>query len=71
MKPVMQKARFRTAGITVLALGAIVVAGCSSQQLNRTLYDTLGNIGNQQCSKETLTNCQQRQDYETYSRERR
>jgi len=67
----MNTNRNHTTSLMILVLMAtMLVSACSSQEVNRTLYSTLGNIGDQQCSKETLANCQQQQGYATYRKER-
>ena len=67
---VKYKTPSRAVAIPLLVLLTLLGVACSSQEWNRTLYDTLGNMGDQQCSRETLTYCQQQQDYETYRKER-
>lgn len=72
MKYSLHISHYRPAALVILFLIVIqACTACSSQQVNRALYGTLGNIGDQQCSKETLTYCQQPQNYETYRKERK
>ena len=47
-----------------------VMPGCSSEQLSRTGYETLQNVGRQQCEKDPSANCPERKGYEEYRRQR-
>jgi hypothetical protein len=47
------------------------ISSCSSESLKRTGYEALQNIGEQQCEKELLSECQERESYDDYQRMRK
>lgn len=56
----------------VLCLAAIVlVSGCSSESAKRTAYETLQNVRQQECLKNLSSDCDKRDSYEDYERERK
>ena len=42
--------------------------GCSKDALKRTGYETVQNIGQQQCEKDLSSDCPERDSYEAYQR---
>ena len=56
--------------ILCLLIGAVVALGqgCSAESARRTAYETVQNIGQQQCEKSLSSDCQERQSYEEYQR---
>ena len=48
-----------------------VISSCSSESLKRTGYETLQNIGQQQCEKELSSECQERESYDDYQKKRK
>jgi hypothetical protein len=50
---------------TLLGFG---LSACSSEGVKRTTYETLQNIGEQQCEKDLSSECPQRQSYDEYRR---
>ena len=62
----------RMKALPVLYLACILpfVAACTREQLTRTGYETLQNIGKQQCERDPSAACTQRSSYEEYRRER-
>lgn len=48
------------------ALVCAALSGCSQDELKRTAYETVQNVGQQQCDKELSTPCPDREDYQTY-----
>jgi len=57
---------FRTVIFTIL-LG-FGVSACSSDSVRRTTYETLQNVGEQQCEKDLSSECPERQSYDEYRR---
>ncbi len=56
--------------IVLLVVTLLLVSACSAGQFNRAVYNTMDNMGRQQCSRQTLEYCDQQSDYETYKKER-
>ena len=56
--------------IIVMILG-VVASGCSNSVVKETTYNMMSNIGQQQCEKETLSDCPQQQNYDDYQRQRK
>jgi hypothetical protein len=54
-------------GLAWLALAS----GCSTETLRRTAYETLQNVGQQECEKSMSSDCQKRVSYDEYQRERK
>jgi hypothetical protein len=55
-----------------LLLAAITMSqGCSKETVARTGYETLQNIGEQQCNRDLSAQCPERDSYEAYQRKRR
>jgi hypothetical protein len=48
----------------------LLITACSSEGVKRTTYETLQNIGDQQCEKELSSECPERQTYDEYRRSR-
>lgn len=46
----------------------VVMTACSSEGVRRTTYETLQNVGEQQCEKELSSDCPERQSYDEYRR---
>jgi hypothetical protein len=46
----------------------VVMTACSSEGVKRTTYETLQNVGEQQCEKELSSDCPERQSYDEYRR---
>jgi hypothetical protein len=57
---------FRVLGLA----GATLVAGCASEAVKHAAYETLQNVGQQQCEKSLSSDCDKRIDYDVYQRER-
>ena len=58
--------------IGVLCLvGIALVSGCSSETAKRTAYETMQNVRQQECRKNLSTDCDKRDSYEDYERERK
>ena len=55
--------------VCVLLLSALACA-CSSEDVRRTTYETLQNVGEQQCDKDLSGDCPERQSYDEYHRSR-
>ena len=55
----------------VLGLAIIVMsAGCSSDMAQRTAYETMQNVREQECLKNPAMECGKRQSYDDYKRQR-
>ena len=55
----------------LFVLVAVVVAGCGTQSIHRIGYETLLNVGNTQCQRESAEECSaQRKSYDDYQKER-
>ncbi len=59
--------------IKIISLFGIifVISSCSSESLKRTSYETLQNIGQQQCENELSSECQERESYDDYQKKRK
>jgi len=55
---------------TLLPVCLLVAPGCSTDTLSRTGYETLQNIGAQQCEKDLSADCPEHESYESYRRRR-
>jgi hypothetical protein len=44
------------------------ITACSSEGVKRTTYETLQNVGEQQCEKDFSSDCPERQSYDEYRR---
>jgi len=60
----------RFAAVLCLAIIALV-SGCSSETAKRTAYETMQNVRQQECRKNLSTDCDKRDSYEDYERERK
>lgn len=47
-----------------------LASGCSTEALRRTAYETLQNLGQQECEKNPSDDCEKRLSYDEYQRER-
>jgi hypothetical protein len=57
--------------IRVICLaGVALMAGCTAEAVKRTAYETLQNIGQQECEKSLSPDCDKRETYDQYRRER-
>jgi hypothetical protein len=55
-----------------LGLAIIVsVTACSGDAAKRTAYETLQNIGQQECLEDMSSDCQSRESYDDYQRQRK
>ena len=52
-------------------VGIALVSGCSSETAKRTAYETMQNVRQQECRKNLSTDCDKRDSYEDYERERK
>ena len=48
----------------------ITLYGCSAESLKRVGYETMQNIGQQQCEKDYSSECPERLNYDEYQRNR-
>ena len=56
----------------VLSLVAVFfLPGCSSDSAQRTAFETLQNVGQQDCQKYPSAECPKRESYDDYQRERK
>jgi len=49
----------------------LVISSCSWETLQRTGYETVKNIGTQQCQKNVSSECQKTEDYDSYQGKRK
>jgi hypothetical protein len=49
---------------------ALQVAGCNTETVKRTTYETLQNIHQQECLKNPSLDCEERDAYDTYTKKR-
>jgi len=57
--------------VVVLLLGTmLVLGGCSSESAKRTAFETLQNLGEQQCTQGLSGKCPPRESYADYQRKR-
>ena len=57
--------------LPALILGAtLLLHGCSSESVKRTAFETLQNLGEQQCEQDLSGKCPQRESYAAYLRKR-
>ena len=54
-------------GVALLALAS----GCSTEALRRAAYETMQNVGQQECEKSMSSDCEKRVGYDQYQRERK
>ena len=55
---------------SIIAVGLAIVGGCSMEDAHQLGYATVQSMGQQQCQKAMVDDCDQKQNYETYQRER-
>jgi hypothetical protein len=48
-----------------------LTSGCGTDMARRTAYETLQNVGQQECLKNPSLNCEKRESYEKYERKRK
>ena len=56
--------------VVVIAGLFLMVAGCSSETVKRTTYETLQNIRQQECSRTPSVECEKRESMEVYEDKR-
>jgi hypothetical protein len=54
-----------------LFLAIIALAGCSSETVKRTTYESLQNVRQQECLKNRQPDCEKREYYDDYERKRK
>jgi hypothetical protein len=57
-------------GVSCL-VGIALVSGCSSETAKRTAYETMQNVRQQECRKNLSSDCDKKDSYEDYERERK
>ena len=56
----------------IVVLGAaVLLAACSTESAQRTTFETLQNLRQQECAKNHDADCQKRENYDEYQRQRR
>jgi len=55
----------------VLFPAIIALAGCSSETVKRTTYETLQNVHQRECMKNPSADCEKREYYDDYERKRK
>jgi hypothetical protein len=53
-----------------VVISGLLTSGCSTNSVNKTAYETLQNIGQQQCQKTMSSDCSKRESYDDYQRHR-
>lgn len=53
-----------------LCIVVMAITACSSETVQRTSYETLKNIEQQQCDKDLSKDCPPRESYEEYQKKR-
>lgn len=48
-----------------------LLQGCTQEAFKRTAYETLQNVGQQSCDKDMGSECEHRQSYDDYQRQRK
>jgi len=48
----------------------VFITGCSADMAKRTTYETLQNMRDRECMKNPSVNCEKRETYEDYRRQR-
>lgn len=61
----------KTTRILGLAVFVTGMTACSTVSVQRTAYETLQNVGEQQCEKDLSADCTERTDYDEYQEERK
>ena len=56
--------------VAVVAVTAVLCSACSVASAKKTTYETLQNVRDQQCQKETTVDCPPRESYDEYQRNR-
>jgi len=57
---------------TSIVFGFILfISACSADTWQRTGYETIKNIGAQQCQKSAMSDCQKTEDYDSYKRQQK
>lgn len=56
--------------LTALILIGLAAGACSRDVVQRTTYETLQNIGEQQCEKDLSSQCPERESFDQYQRSR-
>lgn len=51
-------------------LVAVLLCGCSADTAKRTAYETLQNIHQQECMRNSTQDCGERESYDDYQRKR-
>ncbi len=49
---------------------ALLCTGCSSETVKRTTYETLQNVKEQNCRQDPSIDCEKRETYDDYQRQR-
>ena len=57
-------------GIALFLLFTILITGCSSETVKRTTYETLQNVKERNCRQDPSTDCEKRETYDEYRRQR-
>ena len=57
-------------GFVVITCLLAMAAGCSSETVKRTTYETLQNIRQQECSRTPSVDCEKRESMEVYKDKR-
>ena len=52
-------------------VGSLALAGCSSTSADRTAYEAMQNVGQQDCRKDPSATCPKRQSYNDYEEQRK
>jgi hypothetical protein len=68
----MAAMRIRALRLTFVGLAAgCLLGGCSSGSAQRTAYETMQNVGQQDCRRNPSLECPKRGSYDDYQRQRR
>jgi len=54
--------------VMVFVAGLLCAQGCTKEAMKRTGYETVQNIGQQQCEKDLSSDCTERDSYDAYQR---
>ena len=55
----------------VAFVGAVMLVGCSGNSIQRTAYEAVQEVGQQDCRRDPYANCPKRESYGDYQRQRK
>jgi len=60
----------KSLNVILVVLIALLAMGCSSETVKRTTYETLQNVKENNCRQDPSIECEKRETYDDYQRQR-